>query len=368
MNRSLSGFFLILLSTACVDRINFDVGDAGALPVVIEGHITDDPGPYEVRVTRGFDVESRFSFKTPLQVKRLEISDDEGNVEQLTKIDDGVYRTNAEGIRGVVGRTYKIRAELLDGRIYESTPEKMLPSGSVDKIEGELVEYTDAQNFTRFGFDIFFDSKAGTGSYQLMWKMVATYQITTNPELATEPCGESRCPSPPPCSGYIVGPVGAIDHVGPCQCCNCWVNLFNDVPVVSDGQLVQDGRFHHIKVGQVPVTQFTFMYKTHVEIQQYSLSENAFEFWNGIKTQMGSAGNLFQPQTGGIHGNFVQVAGNPGPVQGIFYASSIARTSIFLSPADIPDKRIIPTQAIPVTRSCLTIPNSTNVEPSYWRP
>lgn len=367
MKRALLVFFLILL-TACVDRINFDVGDAGDLPVVIEGHITSDPGPYEVRVTRGFDVESKFSIKTRLQVKKMEILDDEGNVEQLSKIDDGIYRTKAEGFRGVVGRTYKIKVELLDGRIYESIPDKMLPSGSVDQIQSELVSYVDANNFTKFGFDIYFDSKAGTQSYQLMWKMVATYQVTTNPELATESCGESRCPTPPACSGYILGPVGEMEYVGPCQCCNCWVNIFNDVPVVSDGKLVQDGKFHHIKIGQVPITAFTFMYKTHVEIQQYSLSENAFDFWNGIKTQMGSAGNLFQPQTGGIHGNFVQVAGTPGPVQGIFYASSISRTSIFLSQADIPDKRIIPVQAIPLTRSCLTFPNSTNVEPSYWRP
>jgi hypothetical protein len=366
MKRYLTGFFLVVLTTACVDRINFNVGDGGQLPVVVQGHISDEPGPYEISVTRGFDVESRYSLKVGLQVRTLELSDDAGNVEQLTEVGEGLYRTRANGIRGVIGRSYKLKVELLDGRVYESVPEKILAAGSVDKIDHELVSYVDKNNLTTYGFNIYVDAQPGTNSNQLMWKMVGTYQISTNPELATQSCGESQCPAPLPCSGFIV--VGTeLVSVAACECCHCWLNLFNDIPAVSDDQRVREGAFRHVKVGFVPINQWTLMYKTRVEVQQFSLSPTAFEFWTAIKAQKEATSSLFQPPSGQIPGNFVQIAGNKTRLEGIFYAASVTRNSIFLTAADIPDKRIIPQAALIVTKSCLSFPHSTNIEPDYWR-
>lgn len=363
------GFVLVVIAASCVDRINFDVGDPTVFPVVVEGFITDQPGPYEVKVTKAFDIESKLSIKQPLSVRKIVISDNVGNSEQLEKVSDGIYRTRVNGIHGVVGRAYSMRVELLDGRIYESIRDTMMVGGSVDKIERNLVSYIDETNATAYGFDIFFDSDAGDNtSFQFLWKMVATYKVSTNPELNTEPCGESRCLAPLPCSAMEVDIDGQLVYVRPCECCDCWVDLYNDLPIVSDDQLVKNGVFQHVKAGMIPIDQYTLSYKTHVEIQQFSLTPRVFEFWKSVRAQKTGTTSLFQPLTGKIIGNFEQVGGEPGPLEGIFYASSVKKNSIYLTSADVPDKRIIPVQTLTNTKSCLTFPNSTNVEPEYWKP
>ena len=100
-------FFLILIffTESCVDRINFDIGEPTST-LVIEGQISDQPGPYTIKVSKAFDIESKFSAKIPVTVKELAISDDAGNREELVEVSKGIYQTKVNGIRGVVARAY----------------------------------------------------------------------------------------------------------------------------------------------------------------------------------------------------------------------------------------------------------------------
>lgn len=361
--------FLIVVTTACVDRINFDVGGATEYPVVVEGFITDQPGPYEVTVTRAFDVESKLSIKTFLNVRKIELFDNIGNVEQFTKIADGKYRTQGL-IQGIVGRAYNVKVELLDGRIYESTPDTLQPTGTVDKLDHELVFYTNKKGIPEYGFDIFFDSQAGENTeFQFMWKTAMTYQVATSPENHRVACGGGTCPDPLDCSGYIWNDqTNSLQYVKPCTCCHCWITINQEIPVVSDNELVKNGKFVHIKAGRLPITGLTMAYKTHVEVQQFSLSQQAYAFWKAVKAQKEAITSLFQPLNGKIVGNFVQVSGEPGAMQGIFYASAVTKNSIYLSIDDLPVKTIVPPIGVTFNYSCLDFANSNNIQPDFWVP
>ncbi|MBA4057782.1 MAG: hypothetical protein C0490_23910, partial [Marivirga sp.] len=74
-------FFLI--GIACVDRINLDIPESGAYAVVIDGFISDRPGPYEVTVTKAYDIQSKNSPRAHISVKRMILSDDLGVDEEL---------------------------------------------------------------------------------------------------------------------------------------------------------------------------------------------------------------------------------------------------------------------------------------------
>src|SRR5262249_47508399 len=141
--------------------------------------------------------------------------------------------------------------------------------------------------------------------YRLLWKFVGTYKVSI-------------------------------------ACCTCWPFLYNPIPIVSDGQFIESGKFNHVKAAYVPVTGWTFMNKVHAAVHQMSLSRNAFGFWSAVRSQQEAVGSLFQPVTGKIPNNFNQLSGQPGPMYGIFYSTSIVTNSVYITKRDIPDQRFIP--------------------------
>jgi len=364
---SLFSLLLILFCSACVDRIVIDTGTLSTYPVVIDGFISDQPGPYTIQITKAYDIESKQSIKTPINVKKLTITDNLGNSEDLTSIGPGIYQTKATGIKGVVGRAYKIRVELLDSRIYESVPDTLLAAGSVDKVYSQFTTTTGTGGSPEYGFDVFFNSTAGNKQeYYFLWKFVGTFQADTNPELHDEPCGQSRCPKPPPCSGYILEG-GVPTQVGTCTCCSCWYNFFNPEVIISDGKFVQDGKFVGVKAINIPLTSWVFSHKVYAAVEQRSLSSRAYDFWRGVKLQKGASTSLFQPVTGKVPGNFVQVSGPEAPIEGIFYSTSIVSNAVFIKREDVPIKGIIPPVELPFTDNCVNLyPYASTQKPSFW--
>ena len=359
--------FLVLCISACVDRIDIDTEITGGFPLAVEGFITDEPGPYRVEISRSFDMESKESMKTNISAKKVTILDDQGFSEDLVEISQGIYQTNYNGIRGEVGRAYKLRVQLLDGRIYESIMDTLKSYGSMDSVYHEFVEEEDLEGVTNYGFNVNFDANAGSESnYYFLWKFKGTFQVDTNPELYEVSCGESKCPAPRPCSSYILAN-GKLEYVKPCECCTCWVDFFNDMPVVSDNQLINGGKFTNINAAYVPITQWTFMYKVHAEVKQFTLSRQAFNFWKAVVAQKKANESLFQPITGKVLGNFVQISGEPGALEGLFYASSVNSKAIFITRQDVPTESFIPPQDLLYKESCDRLfPYSTTEKPAYW--
>lgn len=365
---SFMGLFLFVMSAACVDRLNFDVGDVKDYALVVEGYVTNDPGPYEVRVSTTYDVDSTVVKRTGPPIKRLVLSDDAGNFEEL-KGDTGIYRTSETGIQGTIGRAYKLTIELADGRIYESIPDTMKPTGVVEAIDEEIVQYKDAAGVTNHGFDVFFDASPGASTdFRFMWKVDMTYRIQTQPwdVLGKCPFGNSNnCLAPLDCSGYIVV-MNQLVYLKPCTCCDCWISVEQDAPIVSDYGLMNKGTVKHLYAGRLPITWFTMNYGTHVVVEQYSLSQQAYEFWRKVRIQQDALNSLSQPVNGKIPGNWVQTAGNEKPVMGLFYASAVNRKSIHLGFANLPDSSIVPPSKLyPI--DCKDLPNTKRTPTKYWR-
>jgi hypothetical protein len=109
------------------------------------------------------------------------------------------------------------------------------------------------------------------------------------------------------------------------------------------------------------------MYKVHAQVNQMSLSRQSFEFWKGLKAQKNATSSLFQPVTGKIVSNFVQIGGPTAPIEGLFYATAISSNSVFITREDVPLKGIIPDPELPFKDDCKNLfPNATTTKPAYW--
>ena len=385
MIKSLLLFVGVLLLVSCLDRLNVVIPEDYSKDVIVDGLITDEPGPYTVKITRAIKIDGPQVVGSGISAKRVIISDNAGNSEILEQKEVGVYQTKANGIRGMVSREYQVRIEMLDGKIFESIPDRMSPAGELDSLYYEFESIQPDNGPTQYGYHIYVDAQtAPDNDSYLRWKFSGTYIIETKPQYFRKagcpPCG---CDAPLPCSGYAF--VDGVLHLGyttdprtgevtfvqglKCVCCRCWVTQHENSPTVGGNQIISNGRFANVEVGYVPINFYTFFEKYRVEVKQMSLSKAAYNYWKSVRQQQDATGSLFQPITGKIQTNLFGID-QAGGVQGVFYASAVKKKQLYLDKNTV--KIVIPEPVNCGGRvgaagvSCLTFPGSTTLQPEDW--
>lgn len=138
--------FLILFSfvflTSCEKEIDLDLDDKSG-NIVIEGNITDQPGPYFVKITKSVAFTELNQYPEIADAV-VTINDDNGQFETLEYVGDGLYKTHS--FTGTPGRTYTLNV-IAEGIEYiaESTmPEPV----SFDDLTQDSVEMAGEVNYT----------------------------------------------------------------------------------------------------------------------------------------------------------------------------------------------------------------------------
>ncbi|MCD4731084.1 MAG: DUF4249 domain-containing protein, partial [Bacteroidales bacterium] len=124
---------MILVSfTACEDRYWPDLGDKYQDLLVVEGMITNDPGPYTLKLSLSTSVDHPVYL--PLPGYEAIINDNSGNTEILTEVEPGIYKTAVDGIQGVPGRKYQLTIQSPDGKTYQSDFDELKEPVEIDSV------------------------------------------------------------------------------------------------------------------------------------------------------------------------------------------------------------------------------------------
>ncbi len=361
---------LLYFVSACVERVELNVPPPQSL-IVIEGMITTDAPPYTVKVSRGFALDADTVPFNPVEKLSIQLFDDQGNSESFVEKTPGEYISSGF-IQGQIGHSYRIKVQTPEGKIYESEPDLIKPVGQVTDIHYEYERRIKQGKYYEEKTDLFkiyvnADAGAGVDNY-VRWRFKGTYLVESYPQFYMRwipPYTPYK--DPWPCSGYRIGegPIGSgglLIKFGECTCCVCWANHFEQMPQLSDVQLVANNKFNNVKVAEVPITSVAFANKYLVEVEQLSISKTVFEFYKLIRKQKEEAATLFQPPPGVIVGN-IAAKNNNDLIVGIFGASAISRKHMFIFPSDVPFNLVPPDID---TNPCTRYPYSTTNKPALW--
>lgn len=356
---------LFLLLSACIDPLVVKIPSVTS-KLVVDGLITNDPGPYEVKLFYSSDLETRISEPRVEPGAQVWIFDDLGQTEQLTEATPGVYRTNPSGIQGQLGRSYSLKIKTRDALDYQSAPQRLLPAGEIDSIsvkfekDGLLLDDLSTQD----AFSVFIDARGVANNSNLFrWRSTGTYKVKTFPELRQIMLRDGPIPDPDPCSGYILRQ-GMLYQVAPCTCCICWTAEASTRAVVSENRNISDLIFNKIELAKLPANTIRFYEKYYIEVEQLSVTADVYEFWNLVVAQQKAAGSLFQPNSVRVRGNVACVSDPEQEVLGVFSVSGITRKSIFIDRSQVPFE-LPPLTVIPF--SCLEVlQNGTTQKPPFW--
>jgi hypothetical protein len=366
--RNILLFMLLVVIGACVDPLKVpDIPVAEG--IVVDGAITDQPGPYSVKLFTTQSLEGDLDRQHYIRGATVVIHDDRGTVTTLTEDEKGIYTTE-ESFRGRVGYTYQLFISLSDGRQYASSPVLMEPAGTIADLYFQFQENVINENVLSLpqdAFAVFVDAKGTAGASNFFrWRATGTFHYRTFPELRTRWVRDVEFPDPLPCSGYVYEG-GVLSQVAPCECCDCWATEYSTDAFVSNNDFSDDMTFNAVQIARIPLDRRLFYEKYHIEVEQLSLSQDVYAFWKLVQAQQQGSGDIFQPaivKIKKIKGT-IQCTSDPDEkAYGIFTASAVVKTSIFITPNDIP--KLYP--LIDTLRDdCRGIyPGATTTRPPFW--
>ncbi len=126
-------FSLIVFITSCEDVIQLDLNN-GVTTLVVNGFISDQPGPYTINLSRSGNYFESNTFVAETGAIVI-ISDNEGGRDTLKEKSAGSYNTTH--IQGTPGKTYTLSITTGDKKIYTAAS-YLPPPVPIDSIHYEV--------------------------------------------------------------------------------------------------------------------------------------------------------------------------------------------------------------------------------------
>ncbi|HYG03679.1 MAG TPA: DUF4249 domain-containing protein [Chryseosolibacter sp.] len=358
--------WIFLVVGGCISSL-----EIGPVPfkarLVVDGLLTDQPGQHFITLSTSAPTHSPDS-TTRVSGASISLHDDVGGQWNYTEVTNGRYRIS--DVQGVVGRSYHIEIQLDDEPVvYRSTPQRMTNAGEISDLYAKVKTFTHGpeNSLKDYSFEVNLNATNDSkGEHFLRWRTVGTYEIGTQPELATKPNPSSpmapEIPDPHPCSGYVYDDDDGLVRVGQCTCCQCWITEYSSSAIIADNSVTQH-TYSDVLVATIPIDKFRFYRKYHLEVQQMSVSEEVYRFWQRVKSQE-ATGSIFQANISKVKGNIYNASDSEDIVFGVFAVSAVTTETITLLRSDAPE--LLPSLD-GLTAPCYQlIRGATNVKPPFW--
>jgi hypothetical protein len=334
---------LTLMFTSCLEEVQIPFRIESA-KLVVDGGITNESPPYTVRLSYSGNQISTINLNSNLTVvgARVYIKDNVGDSTILEPVpfEKGVYRTLDPNFIGVVGRNYSLKVILKEGRTYISKPEKLTYCPPIDTL---LTVYEDINNSSYpDGYQVYLDTKD---------------PLDTKNYYRWSAYGYSR-----------VGKIGDGRFLG--NTCDrrlgfnfCWVPRFQtQINIFSD--INTNGK--PIKLRPVFFSPVYAIGKHLIEVAQFSMSREAYQFWRLYDEQSSRTGTIFDPLPAPIQGNVINLNDPNDFALGYFEVSGASRKRIVIYGRYDEDKILLNAINFTPTGGGCSLPFATCERPEGW--
>lgn len=303
---------LSCLSYSCIDEYPLEITAYENL-LVVDGSITNAPGPYTVKLSRSTSVSSpRY---VPVEDAFIRIEDDLGQEIMLHETEAGIYMTTDSSIQGVPGRSYKLIIMLTGGEIYESPFTKLRQVVGVDsvfsKIESQPTRNPD-EDIEGLQFYLNTENTSEDSVYYY-WRLQETYEYHAAFTIDYVYVGE-------------IVPFINSDSLFTCY-------KTNEIPRIYTLSTANNAtsRLNNHPLHFVGADSYRLSVRYSLLIKQYNIDEAAYNFWKSVKEQVSDENLLFNSQVYQVRGNVRNVNNPSEPVMGYFTVAGASLKRIFVN-------------------------------------
>ena len=314
-------FFLLLLPvlvcwlTACVERYYPEDNDMKTGMLVINAHLTDQPGEQVIAISRSAPLT--YPSFDPVSGCFAEVIREDGEFREFSEFKPGYYKTDLDDSFLQTGDSYMIHVITPDRNEYESVFDKLRPVPVIDSIY-YLVEHNsyaseeDSISGVRFYVDFTYDNDA----YEyIRWDLTETYEFH-NPDM----------------EAFVSIPGGGLIELPD-------TSNYRVCYITKELQTIHSMSLAYLDFGIYVKKPFSFVpniqqeqklkHKYSLLIKQYSVGEAAFHYWNELKKTSQEQGWLFDRQPALLNSNIRNTNDESEDVLGFFSMSGVAETRGF---------------------------------------
>ncbi len=293
--------FLSVLMAGCIKQFTPEISENPDI-LVVEGLITDQPGQNTIKISTSLPLGVK-NIPNPLSGCTVTISDDLGNFYTLAEQSPGIYGSNTF-FQGVVGRSYTlhIKTGLSHHNLsYQSDPVLMTPVPPIDSIYWERVVFSQISPTwpTGEGCNIYLNTHDPDNKCKFYrWEYVETWEM--------------RLPYNTPNN-------------------HCWVtNRSNQINIKSALSLSED-IIDRVPVSTVSNASDRLAIKYSILVNQYSINEEEYTYWDKLKTIGEQVGTLFDITPSSTPSNVWCIEKPNDNVLGYFSVSAVKSKRIFIN-------------------------------------
>ncbi len=331
---------------SCVDEVDLNI-DTEQRTLVVDGFISDGGGDFQVSLLNSSVIGvGRDNILDPVPNATVNLLDSNGASFPYEEIEDGVYELKSfDAARGVA---YSIDIMLSDGRHFQSKPDVIRSGSAIENISYSV----ETQSFR---------NTIGQITEEEVISVLLQTDITgfeDPPYLRWRIDGE-----------YLLSE----NYRGAITVKQCFVKTnidLNEIRIFDTSTLAGNELFDQV----INETTFNFRFAEQFcyHIQQFSISEDEFVYWNNIKQIIEVDGGLFDPPPGTLVGNIVNVDDPSDIAVGYFSVASLSSQRAFVKANDL-DLFVSALCEIRFgreepfgCRECLDVALSSAEKPEYW--
>lgn len=307
------------ITSSCVDEYWPKVLPKYESNLVVEGQINSQQGPYEV--TLSLSTEVNRPYFDPLKGCSVTILDDVGNSEQLIEIGQGKYTTTAQGIRGIPGRSYKLKIITPQGKNYESKFTKMPQPGIIDSIyyRPENRPHPDLERMMS-GLQFFLNAhNEYDSSNYFYWRVEQTYKFNANYKIRFYYDGQMRRFKSP-------------DSLFTCYKTDHIPNIYLYNTERLEHSTIKDYPLHYVNTESKALS-----IRYSILVNQYSITKETYKYWNDLASLNDEQGDLYSRLPFQVRGNVFNTEDKDEPVLGCFLVAGKSTKRIFIDRPDYLD-------------------------------
>jgi len=307
-------FLLLLVSKACIDPFEPVINETQEL-MVIDGVISDRPGIHRVSVSLSTPYgEPEFK---PVGGCVVTVQDDQGNIEFYSEswIEPGVYEAWLDEPFLAVDKAYSLQVISPSDQTYVSVYDTLLSCPPVDTVyyQQEMSGGDDPEDIWQ-GLQFYNDVRGfGGGTRNYRWRATATW--------------EYHSPYIPEYVRYKGINIPYIEDT----VSTCYLTELIETVYAASTRLLSENNIFKNRLHYVSDQTPRLAERYSLLVEQYSLSDQAFNYWNKLAVQSANSASLYETQPASSQGNIHNASGRAEKVLGCFYATQIREKRIFVN-------------------------------------
>lgn len=309
---------MLMFLVSCIKQISVPIRKVPP-ELVVEGEITTDSIPYLVNLSYSGPYTNASQAMRDSQYfisdAKVFIVDNLGDSTACTWVGSGTYQSTDSTFIGTVGRTYTLKVSLSNGKTYLSKPETITPVPPIDSLTlfYDTTFITDVRP-NQYIISVHTHDPPGTQNF---------YRWTAYGYIARKSWGGTCLPTPywGPCGD----PISCLCHA------ECDQYVANDQANIASDKFI-DGREIIQPAYYIPIYWFG---KDFIQVNQYSISQDAYQFWEQYQAQTNRTGGILDPLPASLVGNMYNQADSTDVPLGLFSASAVSVRRIVIVPYNL---------------------------------